>query len=420
MPSERVRFPLQGASNERVLESLERMRANDVPSHGTRNFRAVYYVDDETLDLINLAATAYAEVNAAYGNNSFPSVKEIERQLVQIGLDLLHAPSGAGGAVTTGGTESNFMVVKTARDYFRARHPERAPFEMVVAHTGHASLEKAARLLDVTVRRVHHSVDFAADPAAMEALVNPHTIMMVGSAPPAPYATTDPIAQLSEIAARHGLWFHVDACMGGFFLPFARELGAPIPEFDFTVPGVWSISADLHKFGYSPKGASLLLFRDAAMDEFRDFRFSDWPFGEFDTSGLAGSRPAAPVVAAWCVIHHLGRPGYLRITERLLALKQRLIDGIGRIEGLRVLGRPDAAHLFVTGDDGVDIFAVEEELTNRGYAISRAFLPNSIQLWINVTQEETMDGFLAELAEIAAAVRKEARQAKTRGTSYMR
>jgi glutamate/tyrosine decarboxylase-like PLP-dependent enzyme len=332
MPSERVRFPLQGSSNERVLESLERMRANDVPPHGTRNFRAVYYVDDETLDLINLAATAYAEVNAAYGNNSFPSVKEIERQLVQIGLDLLHAPS----------------------------------------------------------------------------------------APPAPYATTDPIAQLSEIAARHGLWFHVDACMGGFFLPFARELGAPIPEFDFTVAGVWSISADLHKFGYSPKGASLLLFRDAAMEEFRDFRFGDWPFGEFDTSGLAGSRPAAPVVAAWCVIHHLGRPGYLRITERLLALKQRLIDGIGRIEGLHVLGRPDAAHLFVTGDEGVDIFAVEEELTSRGYAISRAYLPNAIQLWINVTQEESMDGFLGELAEIAAAVRKEARQAKTRGTSYMR
>jgi glutamate/tyrosine decarboxylase-like PLP-dependent enzyme len=254
----------------------------------------------------------------------------------------------------------------------------------------------------------------------MEALVNPHTIVMIGSAPPAPYATTDPIAELAQIAARHGLWFHVDACMGGFFLPFARELGAPIPEFDFGVPGVWSVSADLHKFGYAPKGTSLLLFRDAAMEEFRDFRFADWPFGEFDTSGLAGSRPAAPVVAAWCVIQHLGRSGYLRITERLLALKQRLIEGIGRIEGLRVLGRPDAAHLFVAGDDGVDIFAVEEELSGRGYAISRAYLPNSILLWINITQEEPMDGFLGELAEVTAAVRKEGRHAKTRGTAYMR
>jgi glutamate/tyrosine decarboxylase-like PLP-dependent enzyme len=135
MASERVRFPLQGASNERVLEALEGLRANDVPAHGTRNFRAVYYVDDETLDLINLAATAYAEVNAAYGNTSFPSVWEIERQLVTMGLDLLHAPAGAGGSVTTGGTESNFMVVKTARDYFRARHPEREQFEMIVPHT---------------------------------------------------------------------------------------------------------------------------------------------------------------------------------------------------------------------------------------------------------------------------------------------
>jgi glutamate/tyrosine decarboxylase-like PLP-dependent enzyme len=262
---------------------------------------------------------------------------------------------------------------------------------------------------------VRHSIDFRADPAAMEALVTPHTIMMVGSAPPAPYATTDPIAELSAIAAKHMLWFHVDACMGGFFLPFAKELGADIPDFDFTVDGVWSISADLHKFGYAPKGASLLLFRDAAMERHQEFRFADWPFGEFVTSGLTGSRPAAPVVAAWCVLRHLGRPGYLRITERLMALKRRLIEGVGRIEGLKVLGRPDAAHIFV-GADGFDIFAVEEALSARGYAISRAYRPDSIQLWINVAQEETMDGFLAELAAVAGAVRREGRRAATAGS----
>jgi glutamate/tyrosine decarboxylase-like PLP-dependent enzyme len=405
-----------------VLEALKRLQANDVPAHGAQNFRAVYYVDDETLDLINLASTAVAEINAAYGGSSFPSVKQIERELVDIGLDLLQAPAGAGGAVTTGGTESNFMAVKTARDYFRDRQPHKQPFEIVLAHTGHGSLEKAAHMLGVTTRRVRHSVDFHADPAAMAALVNEHTIMMVGSAPPAPYATTDPIAELAEIAAQHGLWFHVDACMGGFFLPFARELGAPIPQFDFSIPGVWSVSADLHKFGYAPKGASLLLFRDAAMEHYQTFRFADWPFGEFATTGLAGSRPAAPVVAAWCVIRHLGRPGYLRITERLLAVKRLLIEGIGAIEGLRVLGRPDAAHIFVAGD-GLDIFAVEEALSARGYAISRAYFPDSIQLWVNVAQEATMDGFLAELAQIAGAVRKESRvpaSPASRGTGYMR
>jgi sphinganine-1-phosphate aldolase len=419
MSEQRVRFPLQGASNQMVLDALKRLQVHDVPAHGARNFRAVYYVDDETLDLINLAGAAVAEINAAYVGSSFPSVKEIERELVDIGLDLLHAPAGAGGAVTTGGTESNFMAVKTARDYFRDRRPQQQPFEMVLAHTGHASLEKAAEVLGVTTRRVHHSIDFHADPAAMAALVNEHTIMMVGSAPPAPYATTDPIAELSEIAARHGLWFHVDACMGGFFLPFARELGAPVPQFDFTIPGVWSLSADLHKFGYSPKGASLLLFRDAAMERFQTFRFADWPFGEFATTGIAGSRPAAPVVAAWCVIRHLSRPGYLRITERLLALKRRLIEGIGRIEGLSVLGRPDAAHIFVAGE-GLDIFAVEEELAARGYAISRASFPDSIQLWVNVAQEETMDGFLAELAQVAGAVRRESRVSASRSAAYMR
>src|SRR5262245_17346018 len=147
MTDARVRFPLQGASNEAVLEALKRLQVNDVPAHGANNFRAVYYVDDETLDLINLASVAVMEQNAAYGGKSFPSVKRIERELVEIGLDMLRAPPGAGGAVTSGGTESNFMAVKTARDWAQAHHPERAPFDMVMAHTGHASLEKAAHTL---------------------------------------------------------------------------------------------------------------------------------------------------------------------------------------------------------------------------------------------------------------------------------
>jgi sphinganine-1-phosphate aldolase len=415
----RLRFPGSGLSTAAIRAALADRQAADVPPHGPRNLRPNYYVDDATLALIDEVSAAVAEQNVLYAGSSYPSLKRIEAELVAMGLDLFHAPVDADGTVTTGGSESNFLAVKTARDLFAATRPTPGTPELVLAHTAHPSFEKAAHLLGVRTRRAPSSVDFAADVATMEALVSPNTIMMVGSAPPAAYGQTDPIAALALVAQRHGVWFHVDSCMGGFFLPFAKALGEPIPDFDFRVTGVWSLSADLHKFGYAPKGASLLLLADRRHLAHQEYRFEDWPWGLYATMGFAGSRPAAPMVAAWAVLHHLGREGYMRVTARTLAVKKRMIAGIRAIDGLAIVGRPDAAHFFVTGTD-VDAFAVEEILARKGWALARAYAPDSFQVWPGVPHEPIVEEFLADVAAAAAEARAAGMRAHDRSAVYTR
>ena len=417
--SNRLRFPEAGLPRDAIRAALAGMQADDVPPHGSRNFRPNYYVDDETLALIDEVSAAVAEQNVLYAASSYPSLKRIEAELVEMGLDLFHAPVDADGSVTIGGSESNFLAVKTARDLFAATRPTPGTPELVLAHTAHPSFEKAAHLLGVRTRRAPGSVDFAADVAAMAALVSPNTIMMVGSAPPAAYGQSDPIGELARLAERHGLWFHVDSCMGGFFLPFAKALGEPIPDFDFRVPGVWSLSADLHKFGYAPKGASLLLLADRRHLAYQEYRFEDWPWGLYATKGFAGSRPAAPMVAAWAVLRHLGREGYLRVTARTLRVKKRLIEGLRAIDGLAVVGRPDAAHFFVAGTD-VDVFAVEELLSRKGWALARAYAPDSFQVWPGVPHEPIVATFLADVAEAVAEARAAGMRAQDRSAVYTR
>jgi glutamate/tyrosine decarboxylase-like PLP-dependent enzyme len=416
----RPRFPGEGVPRERILADLAAMQAGDVPAHGSRNLRPNYYVDDEILALIDEVSARVAEQNVLYAGSSYPSIARIEAELVEMGLDLFGAPVDAAGTVTTGGSESNFLAVKAARDLFAARRGGAGGRpELVLAHTAHPSFEKAAHFLGVRTRRASRSVGFAADVEAMAAMAGPDTIMMVGSAPPAAYGQADPIRELAAIAARHGIWFHVDSCMGGFFLPFARELGEPVPDFDFRVPGVWSLSADLHKFGYAPKGASLLLLADRAHLAFQEYRFEDWPWGLYATAGFSGSRPAAPVVAAWSVMRRLGRRGYLDVTRRTLALKHRLMDGVRAIPGLGVVGRPDAAHFFVFGD-GLDAYAVEEGLSARGWALARARLPDSFQVWPGIPHEQSAGEFLADLAEVAAQVREAGTRSADRAAVYAR
>ena len=415
----RVRLAERGASREEIRAALAERQRDDVAPHGERNFRPTYWIGDEHRALVDEISAAVVEQNVLYAGTSFPSLKRIEAELVEAGLDLFHAPIDGGGTVTTGGSESNFLAVKTARDLFATRKPAGAPFEIVLAHTAHPSLEKAAHLLGLIVRRASRSVDFGADVEAMAAMIGERTIMMVGSAPAAAYGQIDPIAALAAVAARHGIWFHVDSCMGGFFLPFARDLGEPVPEFDFRVPGVWSLSADLHKFGFAPKGASLLLLADRAHLAHQEYRFANWPWGTYRTDGLAGSRAAAPVVSAWAVMRHLGRAGYRDAIGRILAVRNRLMAGVRRIDGLRVVGRPACAHFFVAAD-GFDIFAVEEILTARGWALARAYLPDSIQLWAGIAHENVVDARLAELEAAVAEIRASGRVARDRAAVYAR
>lgn len=420
LDNSRRRFPPDGISHQEIMAKLDKAQAADVDVHDPRSFRPSYFVGREVIDLICEVQTRVVEQNVLYAGSSFPSLREIERDVIDFSLDLLNAPSGAIGTVTIGGSESNFMALKTARDAARAKGGVAEPFDVVLAHTAHPSLEKAAHMLGMRTRRATSSIDFQADVSQMASLIGPQTIMIVGSAPPAAYATVDPIPEIGALAEKHDLWFHVDCCMGGFFVPFAEALGQAVPTFDFRVPSVRSMSADLHKFGYAPKGVSVLLLREAALFEHQDYRFEDWPFGHYATSGVAGSRPAGPLVAAWAVMQKLGRQGYLDIARRVIALRQRLEHGIAAIPGLKVIGRPAAAHLFLASDE-IDIFAVDEMLEAKGYSTARAWHPDSVQLWVSLNHDEAaIDALLTDLSQAADAAHRDALRARNREAVYSR
>ncbi|HSJ52643.1 MAG TPA: pyridoxal-dependent decarboxylase, partial [Anaerolineae bacterium] len=228
---------------------------------------------------------------------------------------------------------------------------------------------------------------------------------MVGSAPSYPQGVVDPIRELAAIARDHGLLFHVDACVGGFTLPCVRALGHPVPDFDFGVPGVTSMSADLHKYGYAAKGASVVLYRTAELRRCQFFVYTDWPGGIYPSPGMAGTRPGGPIAAAWAILNYLGWEGYLEITRVVLKATQKLRDGIKSIPGIQVLGNPDMS-IFAIGSDGLDVYEVADELALRGWYFDRQHFPPSLHVTVNHVHAAIVDEFLADLAASVAAVRK--------------
>ena len=291
------RFAAEGLSPDDIAGTMATMRAGDGAWDDPRNLKASYFAGDDVTRVATDAFNLHMGDNVIYGAAVYPSLPAYEADVVAMGLELLDAPDGAGGTVTTGGTESICVAVKTARDWARDHKPGATAPEIVVPRTAHVAFSKAAQLFGLKLVRMAGSVDYRADVAAMAAAINHNTIMIVGSAPPYPYANVDPIRDIAALAVEHDLWMHVDACVGGFVLPFARDLGYPVPDYDFAVPGVMSLSADLHKYGYALRGSSLLLLRDKALEEYQRYRrWSDASGRESlrGSSAVPGDGPSRP------------------------------------------------------------------------------------------------------------------------------
>jgi glutamate/tyrosine decarboxylase-like PLP-dependent enzyme len=280
------------------------------------------------------------------GPAAFPSLARMEKEVLAAGLGLLHGPAGATGAMTSGGTDSILMAVKAARDFARKDRRLTGPLNIVLPRSAHPAFDKACMLMEIEVRRTPLKA-FLADPAAMEAAVDGATIMIVGSAPCFPFGLIDPIEALGELAERRGLWLHVDACVGGYIAPFVRMNGGDIPPFDFAVPGVSSMSADLHKYGYCAKGASTVFFRSEALRGFMPFTVSDWPAGKMTTPTLAGTRPGGAIAAAWAVRNVLGVEGYRQRHGMVTAARETIEAGV-RARGFEVVGAPRLGILAFT------------------------------------------------------------------------
>jgi glutamate/tyrosine decarboxylase-like PLP-dependent enzyme len=413
----RLPFPEHGLEPPALFAEMEAARRNDVD---WKNGRLGLYVHYAGEDVLAVAKEAYARFFSenALGPKAFPSLKKFEDDILAWSASLLHAPENATGVVTSGGTESIFLALKTARDWARSERPAIAMPEIVAPVSAHPAFDKAAHYLCMSVRRVPLRDDYRANVAAMASAITPATVMLVGSAPTFPHGVIDPIADLAALARDRDLWLHVDACVGGFLAPFAARLGYPLPPFDFAVPGVRSISADLHKYGFTAKGASVMLLADAALRRHLLFEFDRWPRGKYAGATFAGTRPGGALAAAWAVMRYLGVDGYMRLARAIMGARDRLIAGINTIDGLYVAGTPD---LSVMGYGGRDIHmaAVADALGARGWFVSTMTEPPGIHLGMpTMAHVPHVDEYLRDLAAAVRDVRAGHRATAARDASY--
>jgi glutamate/tyrosine decarboxylase-like PLP-dependent enzyme len=397
-----LNLPGKGMARDDVLSRLESMKRGDTDWNSGRMFSLIYNAGEEIRDITREAINIYFMENGL-SPFAFPSLKKLETEVVAMTAGLLGGDAETVGSFTCGGTESILMAVKTARDWARAERPEVKAPEMVKPATAHPAWDKSGYYLGLKVVNVPVRDDFRADVNAMAEAVNDNTIMMIASAMTYPHGMVDPIAGLGEIAAPRNIWLHVDSCLGGFILPFVRKLGYEVPAFDFSVPGVISISADLHKYGFAAKGASTVLYRNSDYRRHQYFAFADFPGGVYATSTLTGARPGGPIAAAWAVLNHLGEDGYLEMAKTTMGTTKKLIAGVNAIPQLRVLGEPHAT-VFAIASDDINVYALSDALKERGWILEKQHLPACLHVTVSPFHAELADDFLSDLKECTQEV----------------
>lgn len=395
-----------------MLQRLAALRADDARWEQGRTFSLVYHAGDEHTEFLKRAYALYFSENAL-NPTAFGSLKRMEREVVAMTAALLGGGAEAAGTMTSGGSESLFLALKTYRDRARAQRGAAEPLEIIVPRSAHPAIDKAAHCLGLRLLRAPLADDFRADVDAVRAALSERTILIVGSAPSYPQGVVDPIAELAALAAERGVGMHVDACLGGFQLPFLRDLGEDIPPFDLRVPGVTSISADLHKYGFAAKGASTIIYRDRALRRHQFFARSDWSGGLFGSTTVQGTRAGGAIAAAWATLMALGRDGYLRLAAGILRTTRIFQAGIAAIPGLRVLGRPAMSVFAFAGDSGgpdndgtsVDLMVVADQMEARGWHCDRQQHPTALHLMLTPAHAPVAEAYLPDLREAVAYAR---------------
>jgi sphinganine-1-phosphate aldolase len=387
-----------GRPVDEVLAALEERRRPEPDVHGARLFGLVYPSgDDELEDLAQAVSERYLFGNAL-NPFRFPSLAEMEREVVANVGELIHLPEGGGGSMTSGGTESILLSMLVNRERARQRGIDRPA--ILAPYSAHPAYAKAAHLLDMDVVTVPLDDDYRADVAAARSLADEATAVVVASAFSYPYGVMDPVEDLAALAAERGIACHVDGCIGGFVLPFIEALGRPVPPWDFRVPGVTEISTDIHKYGYTPKGASVILHRDPDWQSLQWFLYDAWPSGIYGSPGIAGARPAAPIAIAWAIQAHLGRAGYRAIAQTLLAATDKMRAGVEAIPGIALVGDPIGPVMAIEATDpDLDIFAIADDVDAKGWFLNRNTQPLSIHVMLSPAHAPLVGQLLADVAE---------------------
>ena len=391
-------IPDKGRPFDEILSDLETFGLDDPSYKEARTWSLVYYLNAEYTEFLQ---NAYGKYFSANGLNptAFLSLKRLEKDILRYTAELLHVDENAAGVVTSCGTESCMLAVKTYRDIGRKKGIKKP--EMILPDTAHVAWDKGAEYFNVKIRRASHAEDMAVDINAVEKMINKNTVMILGSSPEYPHGIIDPIEELGELAQKYNVPLHVDACVGGYILPYLEKLGVSLPKWDFRVPGVTSMTADIHKYGYAAKGASCILYRDLQTFKHQVFVQQYWPGGIFASPAFLGTRPGGAYAAAWAAIQANGIEGYTELAKKTLRATNRLKKGIEKIEGLKLYGDPKASLLaYHSTEPAINIFVVGKVMLDKGWHLDCLQRPDGIHAMVTASHtDEIVDKYLEDLAE---------------------
>ncbi|XP_004310101.1 PREDICTED: sphingosine-1-phosphate lyase [Fragaria vesca subsp. vesca] len=393
-----------------VLDQMKEEKRKDVAWQGKCS-GTVYIGGSEFeghFSLINEACSMFAHTNPLH-MDVFQSVVRFEAEVVAMTAAMVGSKTKSSGGqicgnMTSGGTESILLAVKTSRDYMKARKGIKKP-EMIIPESAHSAYDKAAQYFNIKLWRVPVDKEFQADVKAIRKFINRNTVLIVGSAPGFPHGIIDPIEELGQLASSFDICLHVDLCLGGFVLPFAQKLGYPIPPFDFSVKGVTSISADVHKYGLAPKGTSIVLYRNHDIRKHQFVAVTEWSGGLYVSPTMAGSRPGGLIAGAWAAMMALGEEGYLENTRAIMEVSKKLQKGLEDIPELFIIGRPDMT-VVAFGSNVVDIFEVNDIMSSKGWHLNALQRPNSIHICMTLQHVPILDDFLRDLRESVKTVKE--------------
>lgn len=389
-------LPKTGTPRDAVLQQLRALHGDDAKWKDGKTFSLVYFAGDEVSQLLK---DAYSEFIAENGLSpvAFPSLRQMECEVVSMAAALLSGDDDVQGTMTSGGTESIMMAIKAAREWGKKEKGIKRP-HVIVPASAHPAFDKAVHYFDVDYDHAPLLPDFRVDVAAMTKLIRPETVLLVGSAPAYPQGVIDDITAIAALAKAKGILCHVDACLGGFFLPFARKLGRQLAPFDFAVDGVTSMSADLHKYGYAAKGASVVLYRSGALRKHQFFTYGGWNGGLYASPSFCGTRPGGAIAAAWAVMHHLGEAGYLTRAQSILDSTATMQAAMRRM-GLTVLGEP-VAGVFAFNSDKVNVYELGDAMDARGWKLDRQMNPPALHVMVTPAHAgPVLEKFLADLED---------------------
>ncbi len=396
-------FPKKGKDGDSVIKELEELSTEDCDPHSKKMWGHIYYAGQK--EIVEIARKAYLMYmdKTMLDFTTFPSLFRMEKEVGEMAASLLNGDEGVVGNFTYGGTESIMLAMKAAREKFRKEEGKNIVPELILPATAHPAFWKSAEYLGFRVLRAKLNDELKADVDHVSELMSNSTAVVVGSAPNYPFGVVDDIRALSDLAIDSRVWLHVDACLGGFSLPFFRQLGEKVPDFDFSVEGVSSISADYHKYGFSPRGASVILYRNAKLREGQIFVMAAWPGYPLVNTAVLSTRSAGTLAAAWAVINYLGFEGYLRTAEKMLYAKRRLIEGLTGL-GLELIGKPEGPVLAFTSDK-INLFRVSSIMAEKGWYVQsqpgskELGFPRSLHFSVNPGHADVVDEFVEDMRD---------------------